>query len=52
MATCGGIGQRPGPGNLDHIVNVTMTNDGPLYANMRLTGLMDVAGNTGQTLAY
>jgi UDP-2,3-diacylglucosamine pyrophosphatase LpxH len=52
MATCGGIRSRPGPGNIDHVVNVTLTQNGPLYANMRLTGLMNVAGETGQTLAY
>jgi hypothetical protein len=52
MATCGGIRQRPGPGSIDHIINVTLTQKGPLYANMRLTGLMNVAGESGQTLAY
>ena len=51
-ATCGGIRQRPGPGNIDHIINVTLTQGGPLYANMRLAGLMNLAGQTGQTLAY
>jgi hypothetical protein len=52
MATCGGIRQRTGPGSIDHIINVTLTQQGPLYANMRLTGLMNVAGESGQTLAY
>jgi UDP-2,3-diacylglucosamine pyrophosphatase LpxH len=52
MATCGGIRQRPGPGSIDHIINVTLTQNGPLYANIRLTGLMNLAGESGQTLAY
>lgn len=52
MATCGGIRSRPGPGNIDHVINVTLTSAGPLYANMRLNGLMNVAGETGQTLPY
>lgn len=30
---------------------VTLGPTGPLYANMRLNGLMDVAGNTGQVHA-
>lgn len=52
MATCGGIRSRPGPGNIDHVVNVTLTPAGPLYANIRLIGLMDQAGATGQIRAY
>lgn len=52
MATCGGIRQRPGPGNIDHIINVTMTESGPLYVNLRLNGLLDLDGKSGQTLAY
>jgi hypothetical protein len=52
MATCGGIRARPGPGNIDHVINVTLTPNGPLYANIRLVGLMDVAGETGQVRAY
>ena len=52
MATCGGIRQRPGPGNIDHVINVTLTSAGLLYANMRLNGLMNAAGQAGQTLAY
>ena len=52
MATCGGIRARPGPGNIDHVINVTLTPNGPLYANIRLVGLMDVTGETGQVRAY
>jgi hypothetical protein len=52
MATCGGIRARPGPGNIDHVINVTLTPDGPLYANIRLIGLADVTGESGQVRAY
>lgn len=57
MATTGGIIQQIGPGTMDHTVLVTLSESGPRYdapsfANMRLTGLMDIAGGTGQTLAY
>ncbi|MEZ5751591.1 MAG: hypothetical protein R3D60_06385 [Paracoccaceae bacterium] len=52
LGTSGGIRTRPGPGNLDHVVNVTLTSAGPVYANVRLTGLMDITGQSGQTLAY
>ncbi len=52
MATCGGIRQRPGPGNIDHVVNVTMTERGPSYVNLRLNGLLDLNGDSGQPLAY
>ncbi len=52
LGTSGGIRTRPGPGNLDHVINVTLTTKGPVYANLRLTGLLDLAGQSGQTLAY
>lgn len=52
MATCGGIRSRPGAGNIDHVINVTLAPAGPLYANIRLNGLMDAAGQTGQVRAY
>ncbi len=49
MAATGGIIQKQGPGTLDHMMLVTMEPNGPFYANTRLSGLMDVAGETGQT---
>lgn len=52
MATTGGIKSKIGPGTMDHVMLVTLTAEGPAFANQRLTGLMDVAGNTGQSLAY
>jgi hypothetical protein len=52
MATTGGIRQRSGPGTLDHTMLVTLGPAGPSYANMRLSGLMDVAGETGQVRTY
>ncbi len=52
MATTGGIRQKFGPGTMDHNMLVTMTTSGPLYANTRFNGLMNVAGETGQVRAY
>ena len=37
---------------MDHALVATLTRDGPLYANTRLNGLMDIAGETGQVRAY
>lgn len=52
MGTTGGIRQEDGPGTMDHTMLVTLGPNGPIYANTRLNGLMDVAGQTGQTHAY
>ena len=52
MATTGGIRQRNGPGTMDHMMLVSLTPAGPVYANTRFNGLMDVAGETGQVRAY
>jgi UDP-2,3-diacylglucosamine pyrophosphatase LpxH len=48
MGTTGGIRQQMGPGTMDHTVLVTLAKDGPTFANLRLSGLMDAAGQTGQ----
>jgi 3',5'-cyclic AMP phosphodiesterase CpdA len=52
MGTTGGIRQKFGPGTMDHTMVVTLGANGPIYANTRFTGLMDVAGETGQVRAY
>jgi 3',5'-cyclic AMP phosphodiesterase CpdA len=52
MASTGGVRHKNGPGTMDHTMVVTLGPEGPLYANTRLTGLMDVAGETGQVRAY
>lgn len=52
MGTTGGIRTRAGPGTMDHTLIVTLAAQGPLYANTRFTGLMNVAGETGQVRAY
>jgi UDP-2,3-diacylglucosamine pyrophosphatase LpxH len=52
MASTGGVRHRNGPGTMDHTMVVTLGHEGPIYANTRLTGLMNVAGETGQTRAY
>jgi predicted phosphodiesterase len=52
MGTTGGIRTQFGPGTMDHAMVVTLARTGPIYANTRLNGLMDVAGQTGQVRAY
>jgi hypothetical protein len=52
MATTGAIAHREGPGTMDHTLLVTLTPAGPSYANIRLNGLADADGQTGQTKAH
>lgn len=52
MGSTGGVRHRDGAGTMDHVMMVTLTRTGPIYANTRLTGLMDVVGETGQVRAY
>lgn len=51
MGTTGGISHIEGPGEMDHTMLVTLTDAGPKYASIRLNGLMDLEGKTGQTRA-
>jgi len=51
MGTTGGISHILGPGEMDHTMLVTLTEAGPKYASIRLNGLMDLSGETGQTRA-
>ena len=44
MGTTGGIWLRDGAGRLDHIAWVTMTEEGPVFANISLDGLFDKRG--------
>ncbi len=43
LATTGGVSTLDGPivGTFDHIVWVTMTDDGPVMANLLLEGILD-----------
>ncbi len=41
MGTTGGVWLRDGPGRLDHVLWVTMAADGPVYANLRVEGILD-----------
>lgn len=52
LATTGGVEHRLGPGTMDHVLIVTMTPNGPQYANVRLRGLTDIDNRSGQTRAY
>ena len=42
LATTGGSSQLRGPryGEFDHVTMVTVTNDGPVMANLRLDGIL------------
>lgn len=44
MGTTGGIWLEEGPGTIDHISWVTMTEEGPVFATIRIDGLSDVSG--------
>ena len=44
LSTTGGVWINQGPGNMDHITWVTMTDEGPVFANIRLDGLTDKYG--------
>jgi hypothetical protein len=44
LSTTGGVWINQGPGNMDHITWVTMTDKGPVFANIRLDGVMDKHG--------
>ena len=41
MATTGGIWLSGGPGSIDHLLWVTMTDQGPIFANIELNGLRE-----------
>ena len=44
MGPAGASFHHDGPGNVDHIMWVTMTEDGPQIANIALKGLFDRKG--------
>ncbi len=52
MGTTGGSFHRAGPGKMDHVMWVTMTDDGPEIANIALRGLKDRRGETGHEAAF
>ena len=54
LATTGGGSSLRGPlyGQFDHVVWVTMTNDGPIVANLMLEGIWDSDIRTEQTAAF
>lgn len=41
LGTTGGVWLTAGPGAFDHITWITMTDEGPVIANIRLDGLLD-----------
>lgn len=49
MATTGGIWLRDGVGRVDHIAWVTMGDEGPRFANIRLDGIFDKTGPGGES---
>ncbi len=44
MGTTGGVWLQDGPGRTDHVLLVTMAETGPVYANIKLTGIADQQG--------
>ncbi len=44
MGTTGGVWLRDGPGRVDHVAMVTMTEDGPAIANLRIDGVFPKEG--------
>lgn len=44
LGTTGGSQLEPDPMAFDHVMLVTMTNDGPSIANLRLDGILDMTG--------
>lgn len=44
VATTGGVWISRGPGAFDHVTWVSMTEDGPILAPIRLDGLLDLEG--------
>ena len=44
MATCGGVWLKDGPGRIDHTMWVTMTDNGPIFANIKIDGVSGLAG--------
>lgn len=52
MGTAGAISHQEGPGRMDHIAWITLeAKKAPSIAQIRLTGLLDTSGESGQTLA-
>jgi hypothetical protein len=51
MGTTGAVAHQEGPGHMDHIAWVTLDHGAPDVANIKLTGLLDRTGRSGQTLA-
>ena len=52
MGTAGAISHQHGPGEMDHIAWVTVKDKGaPDIALIKLNGLLDREGNSGQTMA-
>jgi len=44
MGAAGGSWEYKGPGNIDHVTWVTMTDDGPIFSNLLLSGILDKHG--------
>jgi len=49
LGTSAGIWHHQGKGNMDHITWTTFTDDGPIIANLLLTGILDQDGPTTES---
>lgn len=48
MGTTGGVWLQDGPGRLDHVMWVTMTDTGPKFSSIRLDGLEEIKTNSDE----
>ena len=51
MGTAGAVSHQHGPGEMDHLAWVTLGKDAPAISLLRLDGILDKAGESGQPLA-
>lgn len=51
MGTAGAVSHEHGAGEMDHIALVTLGKDAPDISLLKLTGILDRKGESGQTLA-
>ena len=51
MGTAGAISHQHGPGEMDHLAWVTVEDGAPEISLLKLTGILDRKGESGQPLA-
>lgn len=51
MGTAGAVSHQHGPGEMDHLAWITVDDAGPAISLLKLNGILDRHGESGQTLA-